>query len=189
MKIINAHVHMIELEGMLAKYPNLKLPSGISTLAGIEQTLSLLNVDHLLTQMDEAGIEKSLLFAVEAPIIYSSNEYVAGLCQRHPDRFLGFASVDPKQKDATTILENAILNLGLKGLKFHPPLQDFFPNDKSIFPVYEKAMELNIPIVFHVGSTPFGPLCRLSQANPILIDDVAVKFPKLRLFNNASFRL
>jgi predicted TIM-barrel fold metal-dependent hydrolase len=69
----------------------------------------------------------------------------------------------------------------MKGLKLHPPLQNFFPNDEAVFPVYEKAVELNIPVVFHVGTTPFGSMCRLSQASPLLIDEVAVRFPQMRI--------
>ena len=181
MEIINAHVHMIELEKMVQKQKDLKLPGGISVLKDIEATLPLLSPDTLIAQMDEAGISKSILYAVDAPIVYASNEYVKALCDNHPDRFIGFASVNPKNSSAVDVLDKAIKELGLIGLKLHPPLQDFFPNDKDIFPIYEKAVELDIPVVFHVGTTPFGSLCRLSQANPLLIDDVAVRFPNLRI--------
>jgi predicted TIM-barrel fold metal-dependent hydrolase len=181
MEIINAHVHMIELEKMVQKQKDFKLPGGISVLKEIKATLPLLSPDTLIAQMDEAGISKSILYAVDAPIVYASNEYVKALCDNHPDRFIGFASVNPKDSSAVDVLDKAIRELGLIGLKLHPPLQDFFPNDKDIFPIYEKAVELDIPVVFHVGTTPFGSLCRLSQANPVLIDDVAVHFPNLRI--------
>ena len=183
MQIINSHVHLIEIEAMLAKYKWLtSLPSGINTLAGIEQLVQpLLSVATLLKQMDEAGVEKSVLYAVEAPIVYASNEYVAELCSQHPDRLIGFASVDPKKTDALQVLDKAVNQLGLRGLKFHPPLQDFFPNDEEVFPVYEWAQKHGLPVVFHVGSTPFGALCRLSQANPLLLDEVAVAFPNLKI--------
>lgn len=181
MEIINAHVHLIEIEKMIDRQKDLVLPGGISVLKEIESTLPLLAPETLIAQMDEAGISKSVLFAVDAPIVYSSNEYVKDLCDQFPDRFIGFASVNPKAPNAADVLERAVKDLGLKGLKLHPPLQDFFPNDKAVYPVYEKALELNIPVVFHVGTTPFGSLCRLSQANPLLIDDIAVDFPDLRI--------
>ena len=181
MDIINAHVHMIELEGMIKKYPNLEMPYGISVFNDISNILPMLHPEILLKQMNEAGISKSIIYAVEAPYIYASNEYVSLLCNKFPDRFIGFSSVNPKNPNAPAQLENAIKNLNLKGLKLHPPLQDFFPNDESIFPLYERANELDIPVVFHVGSTPFGSACKLSQANPLLIDDVAVNFPNLRI--------
>lgn len=181
MEIVNAHVHMIELDKMMQKNAGLSLPAGISVLRNLEASLPMLLPQTLIAQMDEAGIAKSILYAVEAPIVYASNEYVHALCEKFPDRLIGFASVTPKDADAPAVLESAVRNLGMKGLKLHPPLQDFFPDDQAVFGVYEKAAELNIPVVFHVGTTPFGSLCRLSQANPLLIDEVAVRFPTLRI--------
>jgi predicted TIM-barrel fold metal-dependent hydrolase len=145
--------------------------------------------------MDEAGIDKTVLFACICPILYSSNEFVAENCQKYPDKFIGFASVDPNDSHALMDLENAIKNLHLKGLKFHPPMQHFMPNDKQVWPIYDLANQLHIPVVFHVGSTPFGSLALLKQANPILIDEVAVAFPQLpiilthlgTLWHNESF--
>jgi predicted TIM-barrel fold metal-dependent hydrolase len=181
MEIINAHVHMIEFEALAERQTGQLMPGGIAVYENIEASLPLLLPRTLLAQMDEAGIDKSIIYAVEAPVLYASNEYVKSLCDKYPDRLIGFASVDPKSPDATKILERAIKEMGLKGLKFHPPLQDFFPNDKNVFPVYEKALELDIPVVFHVGTTPFGNMCKLSQANPLLLDDVANQFPDLRI--------
>jgi predicted TIM-barrel fold metal-dependent hydrolase len=180
-KIINAHSHLIELDAMYRKYGNLNIPAGISVLADLEATLRLLNPDVLIEQMDEAGVDQSILYAVDAPIVFSSNEYVSQMCERYPGRFIGFASVNPHAPDASATVAHAVRDLNLRGLKLHPPLQDFFPNSESVFPIYEKAIELNIPIVFHVGTTPFGPLCRLDRANPILLDDVATRFPSLRI--------
>ena len=87
----------------------------------------------------------------------------------------------PLAPDAPQTLKHAVEHLGLRGLKLHPPLQNFYPNSEAVFPVYQMAADLDIPIVFHVGTTPFGPMCRLSQADPILIDDVAREFPNLRI--------
>ncbi len=181
MNIVNAHVHMIDPVGMAEKYGDVVMPSGVAVLADIKASFSLLRPEALLAQMDEAGIDKTILYAVEAPLVYASNEYVHALCTQLPDRLMGFASVNPKDDKAVDVLEHAVRNLGMLGLKLHPPLQDFFPNDESIFPIYEKCIDLNIPVVFHVGTTPFGVLTRLSQASPILIDDVAVEFPELRI--------
>ena len=181
MKIINAHVHMIEQKKAFGNRKISKIHPGQTIFKNLDDTLALLNPEVLLSQMDEAGISKSVLFACEAPIIYASNDYVASLCKKYPERLIGFASVDPKRKDAVKIIEKAIKQLGLRGIKFHPPLQNFYPNEKNIFPIYEKATKLNIPVVFHIGSTPFGSLCRLDQANPILIDEIACKFPDLKI--------
>lgn len=182
MKIINSHVHLIELDKVLEQQEKyLGYLESIPSFRKIEETIVLISPEVILSQMEEAGISKSVLFACDAPILYASNEFVAKICQQFKDKFIGFASVNPKKEEAPKILEDAIKNLGLKGLKLHPPLQDFYPNDKNIWPIYEKAMELNIPIVFHVGTTPFGSLVKLNQANPILIDEVAIAFPELKI--------
>jgi len=172
---------MIDLKGMIKKYGDISLPSSIAVLSNLKNTMHLLSLDVLLKQMDDANIEKSVLYAVEAPIVYASNEYVYNLCSKYPDRLIGFASVDPHSENALETLETAIKDFGFKGLKLHPPLQNFFPNDPIMFPIYQKAVELNIPIVFHVGTTPFANLCRLDQASPLLLDHVAIKFPKLKI--------
>lgn len=177
MRIVNAHAHLIEP----ARFESSGIPRGVAVLKEVEASLPLLEPQRLIDQMDEAGIDTTILYAVDAPIIGASNEYVHGLCQKWPDRLIGFASVDPLQKGAAERLERAVRDYGLRGLKLHPPLQKFAPDDRRVWPVYQKALELDIPVVLHVGTTPFGPLCRLAHANPILVDEVAVEFPKLRI--------
>jgi predicted TIM-barrel fold metal-dependent hydrolase len=182
MKIINAHVHLIELEMVMqdqVKY--LGLLQSIPSFTNIEETVRLLSPEVILQQMREAGVDKSILFACYAPILYASNDFVAKMCRQYPEKFIGFASVNPKEANAPQALEHAVKNLGLRGLKLHPPLQDFYPNSKEMWPVYEMAAALHIPVVFHVGSTPFGSLVKLSQADPMLIDEVAIAFPKLNI--------
>ena len=172
---------MIELDKALACAEGFALHSGVAVFSEFKDSLPLLSVREMIRQMDEAGIAQSIVYAVDAPIVYASNEYVHRLCERYRDRLIGFASVNPRRPGAVAEFQRAIEDLSLKGLKLHPPLQRFFPNDESVFPLYEKAAELNVPVVFHVGTTPFGSLCRLAHANPILIDEVAVAFPSLRI--------
>ena len=179
MRIINAHVHMIEADAMFRDGDTITLPGGVSVLREIKQTLPLLSPDVLLEQMDDADIETAVLYAVDAPIVYASNQYVQELCNKYPERLMGFASVNPLAADAADTLENAVEKMNMRGLKLHPPLQGFAPDDERVFPVYDKAQELGLPVVFHVGSTPFGSMCRLKYADPLKVDDVAVNFPDL----------
>ncbi len=181
MKIINAHVHLIELEKMLQQNPDLEISLDLEVFKNLDETLPLLHPRKLIEQMDEAGVSQTVLFACEAPIVYSSNEYVAEICRRFPERFIGFASVHPFRPDAVSVIEQAVTQWNLKGIKFHPPLQNFYPNDERVYPVYQKASELNVPVVFHIGTTPFGALAKLDQANPLLLDQVACAFPDLRI--------
>jgi hypothetical protein len=199
MRIINCHTHLIDINEVLAedKRHYLEYIRNIPTFSDVEKVSEMVSVNSLILQMDEAEIEKSVLFAVDAPLLTASNEFVHNICQKYPERFVGFASVNPNKPDALQKLGSAIQDLGMKGLKFHPPLQDFFPNDPKLRPFYTLAIELGIPVVFHVGSTPFGNLVKLKQADPLLIDEVANEFPDLRillthlgtLWHNESFMI
>ena len=119
---------------------------------------------------------------------YVGNDYVASIVQQYPEQFIGFASVDPwKGQLAINELERAVKNLGLKGLKLHPSTQAFFPNDTRFYPLWQKAMELEIPVLFHSGQTgvgsgtPGGAGYKLKYSHPMLLDDVAADFPDLTI--------
>lgn len=113
---------------------------------------------------------------------------MAACVARHPDAFLGFASVDPwKGKAAIAELRRAVTDLGLRGLKVHPSAQAFAPNDPRHYPLWETAADLGIPVLFHTGTTglgagvPGGGGIKLGFSRPIFLDDVAADFPELTI--------
>jgi predicted TIM-barrel fold metal-dependent hydrolase len=115
------------------------------------------------------------------------NELVAQACRDHPDAFVGFGSVDPlKDKKAVEELER-IEQLGLKGVKLHPSLQAFAPDDERHWPLYEKCEEMGLVLLFHTGTSgigagqPGGQGIRLDYARPIRLDAVAASFPDLQI--------
>lgn len=118
-----------------------------------------------------------------------ANDYVAEIVRRYPEQFMGFATVDPwRGKQAVLELERAVRQLGLKGLKLHPIHQAFFPNDTRFYPIYEKCVELGVPVLFHTGfaaagaGMPGGAGLKLKYSAPIpCIDDVAADFPQLTI--------
>jgi uncharacterized protein len=119
---------------------------------------------------------------------YVGNDYVASVVQKYPEQFMGFASVDPwKGKVAVQELERSVKDLGLRGLKLHPTTQAFFPNDARFYPLWKKAAELGVPVLFHSGQTgvgsgtPGGGGYKLKYAHPLLLDDVAADFPELTI--------
>jgi uncharacterized protein len=117
-----------------------------------------------------------------------TNDFIASCVTRHPDTFLGFASVDPwKGKAAVQELRRAVTDLGLRGLKLHPSAQDFAPNDRRFYDLYATASELGVPVLFHTGTTglgaglPGGGGIKLGRSRPVLLDDVAADFPELAI--------
>jgi predicted TIM-barrel fold metal-dependent hydrolase len=117
-----------------------------------------------------------------------SNDFVAQCARDHPDAFIGFASVDPLKGDAAvTELERAVRMLGLRGCKFHPTAQGFVPDDRAVYPIWEAASELRIPVLVHTGTTglgaglPGGGRLKLEPSRPIHLDAVAADFPDLQI--------
>ena len=120
---------------------------------------------------------------------WDSNDWVASISRRYPDTFIGFGSVDPWMgKLAVKEVERAGKELGMKGIKFIPMTQEFYPNDRRFYPIYEKIAELGMIAMFHTGTTgvgaglPGGGGVHLKYTKPIpYIDDVAADLPELTI--------
>jgi predicted TIM-barrel fold metal-dependent hydrolase len=128
-----------------------------------------------------AQVDKAVVLALDLPDSAHTNDYVAAFVKRNSEKFIGFASVNPKSPGAVEEIDRAILQLGLKGLKLSPLYQNFDPNDPGIMPFYEKVVELNVPTIWHQGTSytaRFGPL---EYANPVVLDRVARNFPELKI--------
>ncbi|MGW7071754.1 amidohydrolase family protein [Streptomyces sp. NPDC054855] len=117
-----------------------------------------------------------------------SNEEIAQSCAAHADALIPFASIDPhKGRAGVREARRLVEEHGVRGFKFHPSIQAFAPNDTLAYPLYEAIEELGVPALFHTGQTgigagvPGGGGIRLKYSNPMLVDDVAVDFPQLRI--------
>lgn len=115
-----------------------------------------------------------------------SNEEVAESAAEHADVAIPFASIDPARgKMGIREARRLIKDFGVKGFKFHPIIQGFYPNDRDVYPLYEVIAEAGLPALFHTGQTgigagmPGGGGLRLKYANPLFLDDVAADFPDL----------
>ena len=116
------------------------------------------------------------------------NDHIAAAVRAHADVFIGFAGVDPwKGRLAVDEARRAREVLGLRGLKLHPGLQKFAPNDDRFYPLWAAAAELGLVCLFHTGmmgtgaGLPGGGGYKLKYVNPLLLDDVAADFPSLEI--------
>ena len=115
------------------------------------------------------------------------NELVADACRDFPKAFVGFGSVDPLKGDRAVGELDRIAELGLKGVKLHPSLQAFAPNEEQHWPLYERCQELGLITLFHTGTSgigagqPGGQGIRIDLARPILLDAPAAAFPDLKI--------
>ena len=116
------------------------------------------------------------------------NGETASWMKKYPQTFIGFGSVDPwKGKIAVNEVKRCA-DMGLRGMKFQQAAQGFNPFDEHFFPIYEEIVKLNLPVIFHTGTTavaagaPGGRGIVLEYCRPIpYIDNLAARFPEMRI--------
>ena len=115
------------------------------------------------------------------------NEEIAEAARENADVLIPFASVDPARPDAVERIRRLVADYDVKGFKFHPNIQAFFPNDERVYPLYEAISAAGVPALFHSGHSgigtglPGGGGLKLKYSNPMCLDDVAADFPELKI--------
>jgi predicted TIM-barrel fold metal-dependent hydrolase len=116
------------------------------------------------------------------------NEEVRDAARANSDLMIAFASIDPhKGKMGVREARRLIAEGGIKGFKFHPTEQGFFPNDRMAYGLYEVIAEHKLAALFHSGHSGIGTGMRggggmrLKYSNPIYLDDVAADFPDMTI--------
>jgi hypothetical protein len=147
---------------------------------------------RLLDYMDERRIERmALINYVSRDVLgYTEdvNEFSASFASHRPNRFIPFGGIDPRSvSDVTAEMDRLLGDLGLKGIKIHPPHQLFHanayrdqPDLAGLATVYAKCIEYGVPVMVHTGTSTF-PRARNKYGNPLDLDDVVVDFPELKL--------
>jgi predicted TIM-barrel fold metal-dependent hydrolase len=128
--------------------------------------------ETLLPLMDEAGIAKAVIMTyTDLPGANpDALEYIAGVVARYPDRFVGYARLNPIYGEAVGLLEAAITRYGFKGLKLHPVTTLANPMDAETIRLIHKAAEYNAPTLFHCGDEP--------MTTPLTIAETARQCPE-----------
>ena len=106
-------------------------------------------------------------------------EQVAGYVARHPDKYIGFAGVDPIAPGSTGAVDQAV-ELGLAGVSINPSACGYHPSDTRAMLLYEQCEHLGLPIIVHPGTHLAGS-SKLEYSQPYLYDEVARTFPQLKL--------
>ena len=130
-----------------------------------------------------ADVELSVAFTIardRTRVVPELNDYVAEFVSAAPARRLGFLSIHPEVPGAESELERARTELGLVGIKLGPNYQVFDPLGPAALRIYELAERHGLPILFHQGASPVRE-APLRFAHPLLMDEVAIRFPELRV--------
>jgi|GEM_PF-1105036 len=151
--------------------------------------------DGLLEMMEKNDITKSIVSAIPLRSGLSNddlalfNEHVRKETLKAQDRLIGFCTVDPLGgRESVNILKRHIEEGGFCGLKLHPCIQEFYPNDERVYALYEAMQQYGLPVLFHTGGLGISSF-RDSFGQPSLLDDVACRHPELPILMGHAGRI
>jgi predicted TIM-barrel fold metal-dependent hydrolase len=168
--IVDCHTHIfpekIAPKVMAQNRRNLELePYGAGTTS------------DLITYMDTAGVDYAIAFGVapDGGFVRATNDW---LMSQANSRLLLFGTITPDYEQWEAEIER-IKAAGIVGVKFNPLFQDIRPEDRNMYPIYEKLTQEEMFVFYHAGkgsgrensaevrSTPAG-LRRLHDDHPNL---------------------
>ncbi|MBI2369645.1 MAG: amidohydrolase family protein [Deltaproteobacteria bacterium] len=153
---IDAHTHMGRRRAPLGH--------GVASFLG----------EELVRDLDEVGLDRAVAFPLGAPYTdyAESNRVIAEEAAKFPARIIGFCRINPNfgAESTAAALEHCLGVLRLQGIKLHPEIEFFDPNDEELMaPVYEAARRHHVPLIFHTGMS--------SKAAPAVIAELAARHP------------
>ena len=120
--------------------------------------------------------------------VYVPNDYTAAQCAAHPGRLYGVVCVDPLRdvRQATEEIDRCVSEFGFRMMKLLPTYHHHDPADPRLEPVYEKCLELDLPIHTHTGFTPIinAPI---THARPMLLDELGIRYRDLKVVVYLAF--
>lgn len=136
---------------------------------------------EMIAEMDGAGIDRAVLTNMaDLRGEIATADQVLQMCEDYPDRFIGSYCYDPYRISASLDRLESLLATGrFRSTLALPWAFDLAPHDARWFPLYAAADRAGIPVTIQVGHT--APLFRSSLGRPMLVEDVIVAFPDLKL--------
>jgi len=145
----------------------------------LEVDLTVRYEDYLATGR---SCDKTIVFGGKAKLagVWVADRDVAAYVARQPDKLIAFLSVDPTQPGWEDELVAGHQDLKMKGIKLLSMYAGFYPNDRKLDHLWEYATRHNLPVLLHTGTT-FIAQAPLDCTVPRLLDDVATRFPEVRI--------
>lgn len=178
-KVIDFHIHVGKIENWHPWVIDYLSKTNPQLFQNFDEFTTPHNMEDYLTK---EGVEYAVILAEDSPLTTGvvTNEFVYDFCKGR-NKLIPFASINPSTtSNPEKVLDKCVNDMGFKGLKLYPPYQHFFPNDKRVYPLFERAVEFNIPIMFHTGSSIYKN-SKLKYADPMHLDEVAADFPDLKI--------
>jgi predicted TIM-barrel fold metal-dependent hydrolase len=143
------------------------------------------SIKDYVEQMDKWDIEKAVIVSYNLTTAYGvcivTNDDIADFVTQYSNRFIGYACIDIPAPDALQQLEYAIESLDLKGVKVLPPGQKFDISDSKYNPLWEKMIDLDIPLWTHTAQLKSIINATTRYGHPLLVDELAIRYPQLTI--------
>ena len=179
--VIDAHYHLVEdgflhdawWQGIGRIYIGVAQARGRSVAgdplaigkAAAEATLYDPGGARLLAEMDAAGVDKTVLLALDYGL-------------RTGEPLVPIFTIDPRREGAYDAFVDGVEEGGMRGLKFHCSA-GFFPHDELCYPFYDYCQAHGLPVLLHTGNQP--PPMKARYTMPVHVDDVAADFGDLKI--------
>lgn len=173
--------------------PNVKRYMTFFESAGAKYTMKqfgypiapIVSLEEFMKGVDEAGISKIVFTGRDVETKrgwYYPNDDIGEAMKKYPDRIIGFAGIDPlKGKKAIEEIDRCVQELGLKGVSLDPSGIGEPADNRRFYPIYEKCLEYDIPVVLTLGPLPSPAAGPMKVNNPMAVDEVACEFRELRI--------
>ena len=193
---MHGHLHHENCTNDIAEEYSVKLQASMLNMSEElvrEKIIPMMNscdAERHVKSLLEAGIDKSLVMTVDFGMneivgearwsIEEKNKWIAEQVSKYPNTLYALCAVDPRRGvEAIELVEKAVTEWGMKGVKFHPTA-GYFPDDPAFDPFYEKCVELSVPVCSHTAALINAPYVS-KYADPIYLDSVAARFPDLKI--------
>jgi predicted TIM-barrel fold metal-dependent hydrolase len=173
--LVDCHVNIYDDDQILPLYresSRIAVPGGFPLKS---------DADTIYAAMTE--VDKAIIFSLrysDSIGVNGNDEVTARAVARYPDKFVGFACIDPRMPDCMDLLVHAIEDLHLKGVKFGPIYNGVSLLDPRLEPVYAYLQRNNLPLTMHMGTT-FGRNAPIDEGRPLNVDTVARRYPDLKM--------
>ena len=179
MKVIDFHLHIAPFENFT---PCAQDYFRTHNLHDYKRFAKRITPEEIIGLLKSHHVDRGVMLSEYAPKCTGviTNEYTAASCSGH-EELIPFGALccydnTPYEEQARYAVEK----LGMKGFKLLPSYQFFYPNDLALFPFYDYAQSMGLPVMFHTGASIFKNT-RIKYADPFLLDDVANEFPDLTI--------
>ncbi len=162
-KIIDSHIH-------ISIYNN--------NAKSLDEVFNL-----LLNEMEKNGIDSAIIIPdnIEGSDNIADLDKAIKLIGKRKNIFLlGSPQIVQRESSELEKYKDLLENKKIKGLKFFPGHDPYYPTDEKCLPYYELCQKLDVPVLFHTGENSGDSECA-KWNDPKYIVEIAKKYPKLKV--------